>query len=275
MMRGCSEKTGAGPGRRAARLGWLVGLAAAALLLPLARPSRGAAPLAAEEFRLLPLRMHLIRAKNAPDLNCKLQESDARRILGKINNVWRPAGIQFYADAILSEEAAAQDLYQTLGLNRTERHLRLIRPKESQSERAVHLYYVATMRPNGICLQSSHELLFVKESARLNEVPGGIDEPLPRVSSHEIGHALGLPHREERLNLMASGTTGTSLNDQEIEVARHTADGWSWVLKPAEALALAEKQAADGKPEAAAALYTALAALPDGEIAKTARDRVK
>jgi predicted Zn-dependent protease len=47
---------------------------------------------------------------------------------------------------------------------------------------------------------------------------------LPRVTSHEIGHALGLKHRQDKTNLMQSGTTGFSLNDAEIAAARAIAE---------------------------------------------------
>jgi hypothetical protein len=60
----------------------------------------------------------------------------------------------------------------------------------------------------------------VQETARLREVEGGIDEPIPRVTAHELGHALGLPHRQDRTNLLASGTTGTLLNAREVEIVR-------------------------------------------------------
>lgn len=253
----------------------IVGLAAVALLSALLpRESRGQAVLTADEFRLLPLRMHLLRAKVSKDLNCQLQVADARRILKKVNGIWKQAGIQFYAESILSEEAGSQDLYEGFGANRTEGHLKVIRPRLSLSEEAFHLYYIREMRPNGICLQGSHQLLFVKDTAELNPVPGGIDEPLPRVSAHEIGHALGLPHRQDFFNLMASGTTGTSLNEAEVKTTRETAQKWTWCLKPADALKLAEQSAAD-KPATARELYTTLAALPGGDVAKTARQRLE
>jgi hypothetical protein len=240
-------------------------------------PGRGAtdAVLSADEFLILPLRMHLLRAKAAPDLDSRLTPADAERILGKINGIWRQAGIQFFAEGVLIEEAANQELYVGLGENRTEGHLRTIRPRESQSAEVVHLYYVRRMRPNGICLNGSPELLFVKDTAQLSRVPGGIDEPLPRVSAHEIGHALGLPHRQDMTNLMASGTTGTLLNEAEISISRRVATSFRWHLTPAAALALAERHRAEQKAATARALYAALAQLPGGDVARAARGRLE
>ena len=93
-------------------------------------------------------------------------------------------------------------------------------PKASLSATALNVCYVKAVKPNGFFHSG---LIVVKDTASLRPVEGGIDEPLPRVTSHEIGHALSLSHRQDTTNLMASGTTGFSLNAGEIHAAREKA----------------------------------------------------
>src|SRR2546421_9114516 len=100
--------------------------------------------------------------------------------------------------------------------------------------------------------------IFLQEIAALRPVPGGTDEPLPRVTSHELGHGLGLPHRQDRTNLMASGTTGTSLNEEEIQTARHKAESLPWIESAEAFLKKAELLGKDGHKDAAATRYRAL-----------------
>lgn len=245
---------------------------AAALLGSLRASAQGLVP--SDEYRFLPVRLHLLRSKTVRELNSRLRPADAQRILGKVNDIWRPAGIQFWTESVLEEEAASAELYAALGENRTEAHLKLIRPRLTQSDRMFHFYFLHEMRPNGYCLDGSYELVFVKDAVRLEKVRGGGDTPIARVLAHEVGHALDLDHRQDTYNLMASGTTGVTLNQEEVRTARRAAERFEFKLKPAAALDHADRTA-PGDPKAAESLYCALAELPGGDVASMARQRLE
>lgn len=208
----------------------------------------------ASEFLILPLRVHVLRSDDLPEANCGLSDADIDRILKKVNGIWHPAGIHFGLESIVREPAEPTDRYRlarNLALGdadededdqddaepkaRRRRRVRLpnglfrlLRPEASRAFDGLHVYYVHDFDVNGVYMGSDYA--FVKETASLRPVEGGIDEPLPRVTAHELGHALGLPHRQDRTNLLASGTTGTGLSAAEIERARERARGRKGVL---------------------------------------------
>ena len=95
---------------------------------------------------------------------------------------------------------------------------RQLAPADSKSFPGLHVYYIHQFSVNGVYLGGT--TCFVRETAKLRPVEGGIDEPLPRVTSHELGHSLGLPHRQNVTNLRASGNNGTKLNEAETAIAR-------------------------------------------------------
>jgi hypothetical protein len=165
----------------------------------------------------IPVRIHLVSCEQETALTTTLTAGDIQRIIAKVNTIWAPANIQFTIESIGKTTAQTQD-------NETDKTtfswVTSAMPQDRLLENGLNLFYIKEMGPNGFY---SKGLIYVKDTARLNPVPGGLDEPIPRVSAHEIGHALSLQHRQEVTNLMASGKNGYLLNEAEIEAARRTA----------------------------------------------------
>lgn len=226
-----------------------------ALLVALfARGDEAAVPPSASEFLVIPLRVHVLAADDLPEVDCKLGDDDIRRIIKKVNGIWKSAGVYWGLESIVREPAAGQDRFR----ERRDRlgavpiplqAFRSLAPEASRLRDGIDVYYIHKFSVNGVYL--GERMAFVQETAKLREVEGGIDEPLPRVTAHELGHALGLPHRQARTNLLASGTTGTSLNAHEAEQARSAAKTARGTLDMAGLQKLAEGNADDPRAESA------------------------
>lgn len=195
---------------------------------------------AATEFLVLPLRVYRAKFADVAEIDCRqLSDDDIRRIVAKANVIWASVGIYWRLESIEDVQAentgrvklAAQidaDDDEVPGKERAGKArlphtaFRRIIPESTRKDaQAFRVHYVHDFDVNGVYFGNREAM--VKETAALRKVDRGIDEPLPRVTSHELGHALGLPHRQDTLNLMASGTTGTFLNDDEMRKSREIA----------------------------------------------------
>lgn len=217
-------------------------------------PGEADEPTGHAEARFVPVSVHLLRVAHGA-AGTSLKRADIDRIFRKVNQVWHPAAIYLWVESVVEEtpaDSAGSESSDELTLNL----LPSLRPPASLAQEMFHVYYIHAMPPNGIFMGDAG--IFVKETARLRPVPGGIDEPLPRVTSHELGHAMGLPHRQDTTNLMASGTTGISLNEAEIETVRSTVSALSWTASATAFRKQADALARSGNRSAAARRYRAL-----------------
>ena len=271
-----------GPTRRAIRRAFWMAVLGWAAIDP--RPVRGAegSPKGVEapsygEFLVIPLRVHILRATDLPEIDCGLTDADITRVVGKVNAIWHPAGIHWALEPPIREPAARQEEFKARRDALREKGgtplgaYPMLVPEASRTKDGLHVYYIHRFAVNGVYLGDA--TAFVQETARLRAVEGGIDEPLPRVTAHELGHALGLPHRQDRTNLLASGTTGTSLNAAEADRAREFARKTPGTRTVAELREAAEAAAKGGDPSGARRLWSELAEIPGDGAAEAARRR--
>jgi hypothetical protein len=264
--------------RRAGAVRIAVGLAAL-VIVGVARGD-GAKPLEPPpygEFLVIPLRVHVLQAADMPELDCKLTDADLGRVLGKMNGIWHQAGIHWGIEAIVREPAARLDEFKKRREERKGRPgsdlglFRMLVPEGTKAAEGLHVYYIHKFSVNGVYL--GDQVAFVQETASLRPVEGGIDEPLPRVTAHELGHALGLDHRQDRINLLASGNNGTSLNAEEVEIARGFARKTKGMRDVPALRKAAEEAEASGDKPTARRLWSTLAEIP-GDGAAEARKRL-
>src|SRR5690349_1303615 len=117
-----------------------------------AAASKPAVPRPFEEFRIVPVRVHLLRDSETKAAVTSLTEKDIRRIFAKATGIWHAAGIHLWVESIVSEKPAS-----TAGYEHAEsipaQGLLALRPTESRKPGMFHVYYIGEMPPNGIFMR--------------------------------------------------------------------------------------------------------------------------
>ena len=150
-----------------------------------------------------------------PEISTHRTEADLREILEGMNEIWGQAGIRLELETVESVEVPEAMLRGMLAGD--------LRPFFRAMGRGIALPETSTINgfylrrvgdPNGINPFRSRTYFVIDE-------PSVFDR---RVSSHEVGHMLGLHHvLDDPGRLLYSGTNGMALTEDEATVARYFA----------------------------------------------------
>jgi hypothetical protein len=176
---------------------------------------------------VIPVRIHLVQSLMHPRLQCTFTEAHVRALWPEVNEIWRPASIRF--DIVSVSTLHALDVAPKRWLVRDRNWVKSALPLEKLHADAIDVCFVNEMGPNGFYYG---EPVVVSETPSVFRVRNGARQPVARVTSHELGHALTLQHRKPNSALMASASTGIELNDTEIKEARAAAVKWLDFLRP-------------------------------------------
>lgn len=161
--------------------------------------------------------MYMLVSDTAPVFSTRRSEDDLREILSGMNDIWSQADIRFDLGNV-SRVEVPPDVLSGMGRGDLRAFVLAIGDGVQVTEPStLNAFYLRSVGgPNGINPFSSR-MFFV------------IDEPSVhdrRVSSHEIGHILGLHHDlRDAGTLMFSGTNGMEISEDEATVARYVANG--------------------------------------------------
>ena len=173
---------------------------------------------------VLPISLYLLVSdddaseEQAALVDTQRSEDELRETLDGMNDIWSQADIQLEAQAI-GELAVPVDVLADIlsgNFNSFFRQAGITFDIPNAAE--INGYYARGIGgPNGIVpFRAPH--YFVTDRPSVHD---------RRVSSHEVGHILGLHHTlGDRGRLLFPGTNGMALTEEEIVVARYFAQGY-------------------------------------------------
>jgi len=165
---------------------------------------------------MLPLTAYILDDQ-AGERSSQRTAEQLRDVVEKTNTIWAPAGIIIDLQAVHRVQVPAHYLTAVSSSDFEQFYSGINRDFTLPEPSLLNAFYAADIGgANGITPFRTHTF-FVTDFPSVHH---------ERVTSHEIGHILGLHHVPDNADqLMFSGTNGMTLSAEEIAVARYAAKG--------------------------------------------------
>ena len=156
----------------------------------------------------IPTDAYIVKFQDS-DISSIRTEENVREMFEKANQIWLPPNIEFRLDKL--EVITLEDSSTYYDTNRYHLHFM---DTEHNNPKKMNVYFFRTIGgPNGRAFPNN--IVVVADKTTVYEY---------RTLAHEFGHEFGLPHVPEPFRLMASGTNGFELFEDEITNARFSAE---------------------------------------------------
>ncbi|MEA2001114.1 MAG: hypothetical protein U9N84_04400 [Actinomycetota bacterium] len=151
-------------------------------------------------------------------LSSQRQLTELEEIAARMNDIWGEAGVELAVETVARIEAPAAVLTDlAAGTTSSFLDAAVGGGIDVPGPATINGFYVRRIGTANGMTPFGTRVFFVADEPTVND---------ERVSSHEVGHILGLHHAlDDSGRLMFSGTNGTALVDAEITTARYAATG--------------------------------------------------
>jgi predicted Zn-dependent protease len=179
-----------------------------------------------DDFKSVPVRIHLLKAQSASNLNADLSQREAADLFKIVNLIWKQAGIKFEIESIVTLKASNENQYEAA----TSRNSQLNSAQKmkvmsnvcaipSQSRDVLNLCVVGTMSNSsgGVFFNSSKPKVVWPIVLRNGKKPLN-----PATLAHEFGHFLGLRHNTEKDIFLMKGRGNNMRRDKQFNMIRFT-----------------------------------------------------
>lgn len=166
------------------------------------------------EELVLPIRVHILTSGESENLNCDCTEDEIIVFFNQVNAIWKAADVRWNIESFVREEAnnpEAFDEVVVLGRDAPAMQRRNAvhssYPLEGKLAAGWNVFFINRMAFGGGVYNPESQAVLIS----MKNPSGDIN---PSILTHELGHALGLPHSQERFNLMAGRQPGVEPKDK-------------------------------------------------------------